>query len=70
MDSLNAQIAKARVLLDPPPGTATSPWAALAASFLAASAAVLMAGMVILGPGVVIDDPRAASAAVDAPRAR
>jgi hypothetical protein len=44
-------IQKARALLNTPEAVAVSPWAALGAAALAASAAVLMAGVMILGPG-------------------
>jgi len=37
-----------------------SPWAALAAAGLAATAAVLMAGVLVLGPGVRFEEPVAA----------
>ena len=50
-------IARARGLLAPPAPVAASPWGALGAAFVAATAAVLMAGVVILGPGVQFDDP-------------
>ncbi|WP_420479293.1 peptidoglycan-binding protein [Brevundimonas sp. FT23028] len=49
-------IQKARALLMTPEAVATSPWAALGAAALAATAAVLMAGVVILGPGVRFQD--------------
>lgn len=45
-------VVKARSLLTAPQDRAGSPWAALFAAGLCASAAVLMAGAVILGPGV------------------
>ena len=53
-------VAKARTLLTTPSEKAASPWAALFAAGLCASAAVLMAGAVILGPGVSVDGPTAA----------
>jgi hypothetical protein len=56
MDGLNAQIDRAKALLVAPEVMEASPWGALGAAFLAATAAVLMAGMVVLGPGVVIED--------------
>ncbi|MBX3476700.1 MAG: peptidoglycan-binding protein [Brevundimonas sp.] len=46
-------VEKARSLLVAPEVRAASPWGALFAAGLCASAAVLMAGAVILGPGVV-----------------
>ena len=45
-------VEKARSLLIAPETRAASPWGALFAAGLCASAAVLMAGAVILGPGV------------------
>ena len=45
-------VAKARTLLTAPQEKTASPWGALFAAGLCASAAVLMAGVVILGPGV------------------
>ena len=48
-------IDKARVLLTPPVRR-PSPWAALAAAGLAATAAVLMAGVMVLGPGVRFEE--------------
>jgi len=48
-------IQKARILLAVPE-TVQSPWAALGAAALAATAAVLMAGVMILGPGVRFQD--------------
>lgn len=48
-------IQKARALLIAPV-TVHSPWAALGAAALAATAAVLMAGVMILGPGVRFQD--------------
>ena len=56
-------IDKARALLAPPVRRA-SPWPALAAAALAATAAVLMAGVMVLGPGVRFEDP----AIIAAPR--
>ena len=50
---------RARSLLTPPVRRA-SPWAALAAAGLAATAAVLMAGVLVLGPGVRFEEPVAA----------
>lgn len=62
MDSTNAQIDQARGLLTVPHvAKAASPWSALGAALLAATAAVLMAGMVILGPGVSIDETQPAA---------
>ena len=52
-------IDKARSLLKPPERRA-SPWAALGAAMLAASAATLMAGVMVLGPGVRFEEPAAA----------
>ncbi|MBF0664025.1 MAG: peptidoglycan-binding protein [Brevundimonas sp.] len=49
-------IDRARNLLTPPARRA-SPWAALAAAGLAATAAVLMAGVLVLGPGVRFEEP-------------
>lgn len=53
-------IHKARRLLTPLPA-GQSPWPALGAAALAASAAVLMAGVMVLGPGVRFDEPAAAA---------
>ena len=53
------KIDRARDLLNPPARRA-SPWAALAAAGLAATAAVLMAGVLVLGPGVRFEEPVAA----------
>lgn len=59
MDSTSAQIDQARGLLTAAAVVkAASPWSALGAALLTATAAVLMAGMVILGPGVSIDEPQ------------
>lgn len=44
-------IQKARILLTAPV-EASSPWPALGAAALAATAAILMAGVMVLGPGV------------------
>ena len=52
-------IDKARVLLTPATRR-PSPWAALAAAGLAATAAVLMAGVMVLGPGVRFEEAPAA----------
>jgi hypothetical protein len=52
-------IERARSLLTPPVRRA-SPWAALGAAALAATAAVLMAGVMVLGPGVRFEEPPAA----------
>ncbi len=52
----DTSIDKARVLLTPQVRRA-SPWAALAAAGLAATAAVLMAGVMVLGPGVRFEEP-------------
>jgi hypothetical protein len=49
-------IQKARVLLTAPVAV-QSPWAALGAAALAATAAVLMAGVMVLGPGVRFEQP-------------
>ena len=49
-------IDKARSLLTPAHGV-HSPWAALGAAALAATAATLMAGVMVLGPGVRFDEP-------------
>ncbi|MDQ8028319.1 MAG: peptidoglycan-binding protein [Brevundimonas sp.] len=48
-------IQKARVLLTSPVEV-FSPWSALGAAALAATAAILMAGVMILGPGVRFQD--------------
>ncbi|MGA0545663.1 peptidoglycan-binding protein [Brevundimonas sp. VNH65] len=57
MDSTSTQIERARGLLRSNDGQGSaSPWAALAAALLVATAGVLMAGMVVLGPGVVFAD--------------
>ncbi|HEY0102642.1 MAG TPA: peptidoglycan-binding protein [Brevundimonas sp.] len=58
-------IHKARRLLTPAHGAA-SPWAALGAAALAASAAMLMAGVMVLGPGVRFDEPPASNQSWDA----
>ena len=50
-------IHKARILLTAPAATAPSPWNALAAAALAATAAVLMAGVMVLGPGIRFQEP-------------
>ena len=52
-------IDKARSLLTTPQRRA-SPWTALGAAALAATAALLMAGVMVLGPGVRFDQPTAA----------
>ena len=57
-------VAKARSLLTAPQDRAGSPWAALFAAGLCASAAVLMAGAVILGPGVSMEPSHGLGAAV------
>ena len=49
-------IDRARSLLTPPARRA-SPWTALGAAALAATAALLMAGVLVLGPGVRFEDP-------------
>ena len=49
-------IQKARILLTTPV-EASSPWPALGAAALAATAAVLMAGVMVLGPGVRFERP-------------
>lgn len=51
-------IQKARILLTAP-AEAASPWSALGAAALAATAAVLMAGVMVLGPGVRFERPAA-----------
>lgn len=56
-------INKARTLLTPATVARTSPYAALGAAALAATAAVLMAGVMVLGPGVRFDDPTAITSA-------
>ena len=56
-------VAKARSLLTAPQDRAGSPWAALFAAGLCASAAVLMAGAVILGPGVSMEPSHGLGAA-------
>ncbi|RZJ32495.1 MAG: peptidoglycan-binding protein [Brevundimonas sp.] len=48
-------IQKARALLIAPI-TTDSPWAALGAAALAATAAILMAGVMVLGPGIRFQD--------------
>ncbi|MBN8527780.1 MAG: hypothetical protein J0M36_00920 [Caulobacterales bacterium] len=53
-------VAKARSLLAAPQEKTASPWAALFAAGLCASAAVLMAGVVILGPGVSMEPSQGA----------
>ena len=53
------RIDEARSLLTPPTRRA-SPWAALGAAALAATAAVMMAGVMVLGPGVRFEEPAAA----------
>ncbi|MGV8928248.1 MAG: peptidoglycan-binding protein [Brevundimonas sp.] len=58
----DTSITKARSLLTPPLPR-TSPYPALGAAALAATAAVLMAGIMVLGPGVRFDDT-----AISAPR--
>lgn len=45
-------IQKARILLTAPAALPTSPWSALGAAALAATAAVLMAGVMVLGTGI------------------
>lgn len=55
----DTNIDKARGLLTPPERRA-SPWAALGAAALAATAAVMMAGVLVLGPGVRFEEPAAA----------
>ena len=65
MDSASTQIERARSLLASADNQGSaSPWAALAAALLVATAGVLMVGMVVLGPGVVFADvpPAMASA--------
>jgi hypothetical protein len=52
----DTSISRARSLLMPVPAR-TSPYAALGAAALAATAAVLMAGVMVLGPGVRFDEP-------------
>ncbi len=51
----HTSITKARTLLTPP-AERPSPYAALGAAALAATAAVLMAGVMVLGPGVRFDE--------------
>ena len=53
-------IARARTLLTPMVRR-SSPYSALAAAALAATAAVLMAGVMVLGPGVRFEEPIAVS---------
>ncbi len=55
----DTSIDKARGLLTAPVRRA-SPWAALGAAALAATAAVMMAGVMVLGPGVRFEEPAAA----------
>lgn len=63
MDSAKAQIDEARGLLKAGAEVRVeSPWAALGAAMLTATAAVLLAGMMILGPGMSIDDAQPAAA--------
>lgn len=50
-------IQKARILLTAPAAAPASPWPALGAAALAATAAVLMAGVMVLGPGVRFEQP-------------
>ena len=50
-------IQKARILLTAPPVAVSSPWSALGAAALAATAAILMAGVMVLGPGVRFQNP-------------
>ena len=57
-------VAKARTLLTASQDKPGSPWAALFAAGLCASAAVLMAGAVILGPGVSMEPSHGQAAAV------
>lgn len=52
----NTSITRARTLLAPSTSR-PSPYAALGAAALAATAAVLMAGVMVLGPGVRFDEP-------------
>ena len=54
---VDTSITKARALLAPVARTAGSPYPALGAAALAATAAVLMAGVMVLGPGVRFDEP-------------
>ncbi len=56
----HTNITRARKLLTPPTGR-PSPYAALGAAALAATAAVLMAGVMVLGPGVRFDETSAAA---------
>lgn len=51
----DTSITKARTLLTPAVAR-PSPYAALGAAALAATAAVLMAGVMVLGPGVRFDE--------------
>ena len=51
----HAGITKARSLLTPT-ARRSSPYAALGAAALAATAAVMMAGVMVLGPGVRFDE--------------
>ena len=53
----HTNITKARKLLTPATPKSTSPYAALGAAALAATAAVLMAGVMVIGPGVRFDEP-------------
>lgn len=50
-------IQKARILLTAPAVAPGSPWSALGAAALAATAAMLMAGVMVLGPGVRFQEP-------------
>jgi hypothetical protein len=56
-------IQKARILLTAPV-VVHSPWPALGAAALAATAAVLMAGVMVLGPGVRFHEPAPAAQAL------
>jgi len=57
-------IQKARILLTAPAAAQSSPWSALGAAALAATAAVLMAGVMVLGPGVRFQEPAPAAQAL------
>ena len=56
----DTSIDKARALLTSAEARRASPWAALGAAALAATAAMLMAGVMVLGPGVRFEEPAAA----------
>ncbi|CAN5471176.1 hypothetical protein BH10PSE1_BH10PSE1_16710 [soil metagenome] len=63
MSRILANIDKARDLLVETEETVASPFGALGAAALAATAAIAMAGVMVLGPGMALDHPRPASEA-------